>query len=68
MLKPTEIENIKGGQNHSKYALVIAVAKRARQISAEHEEKNIIMTEKSVSLAIDDFTNGRYKVLPPEEN
>jgi hypoxanthine phosphoribosyltransferase len=31
------------------------------------EEKNIIMTEKPVSLAIDDFTNGAYKVLPMDE-
>ena len=40
MLRPTDIENIKGDQ--SRYAVVIAVAKRARQIADESEEKNII--------------------------
>ncbi|HBT65225.1 MAG TPA: DNA-directed RNA polymerase subunit omega [Ruminococcaceae bacterium] len=65
MLKPTDLDNIKG--SHSRYAMVIAVAKRARQIASESEEKNIIMTEKPVSLAIDDFTNGAYKVLPMDE-
>lgn len=66
MLKPTDIDNIKG--NQSRYALVIAVAKRARQIANESEEKNIILTEKPVSLAINDFTNGEYKVLSPEDD
>ncbi|MDD3692342.1 MAG: DNA-directed RNA polymerase subunit omega [Oscillospiraceae bacterium] len=65
MLKPTDIDNIKG--NHSKYAVVIAVAKRARQIAIEADEKNEAMTEKPVSLAIDDFISGRYKILPPEK-
>ena len=66
MLKPTDIDNIKG--NQSRYALVIAVAKRARQIANESEEKNIILTEKPVSLAINDFTNGEYKVLSSEDD
>ena len=64
MLKPTDLDNIKG--NQSRYALVIAVAKRARQIASEAEGKNIIMTEKPVSLSIDDFTSGQYKILPPD--
>ena len=64
MLKPTDIENIQG--NQSRYAVVIAVAKRARQIASDAEEKGIIMTEKPVSLAIDDFTSGQYRILPGE--
>ena len=62
MLRPTDIEQIKG--NESRYAVVIAVAKRARQIADEAEEKNIIITEKPVSLAINDFRRGEYTILP----
>ena len=65
MLKPTDIENIKGDQ--SRYAVVIAVAKRARQIADESEEKNIILTEKPVSLAISDFRSGEYRILPVKD-
>ncbi|HIZ19829.1 MAG TPA: DNA-directed RNA polymerase subunit omega [Firmicutes bacterium] len=65
MLRPTDIEQIKG--ENSRYAVVIAVAKRARQIADEAEEKNIIITEKPVSLAINDFRSGEYKILPVEE-
>ena len=64
MLKPTDIDRIKG--NNSKYSVVIAVAKRARQIATDCEEKSIIMTEKPVSLAINDFISGDYKILPSE--
>ena len=63
MLKPTDMENV-GGQ-HSRYALVIAVAKRARQIAAETDEKNIIVTEKPVSSAVNDFMSGEYKLYSP---
>ena len=65
MLRPTDIEQIKG--NNSRYAVVIAVAKRAREIAAEAEEKNIIITEKPVSLAINDFRGGEYKILPVKD-
>lgn len=65
MLRPTDIEAIRG--NESRYAVVIAVAKRAREIASDAEEKNIIITEKPVSLAIADFTSGDYKILPVED-
>lgn len=65
MLKPTDIEKLKG--NESLYAVVIAVAKRAREIAEDAEEKNIILTEKPVSLAITDFTEGDYKLMYSEE-
>ena len=63
MLKPTDIEKLKG--NDSRYAVVIAVAKRAREISQDAEDKSIILTEKPVSLAINDFTEGDYKLMYP---
>ncbi len=61
MLKPSDIENLKG--NHSRYAVVIGIAKRARDIAQNAEENNIILTEKTVSMAIADFTEGDYKMI-----
>lgn len=65
MLKPTDIEKLKG--NESLYAVVIAVAKRAREIAEDAENNNVILTEKPVSLAIADFTEGDYKIMYSQE-
>ena len=48
MLKPSDIENLKG--NHSRYAVVIGVAKRARDIAQNAEDNDIILIEKPVTL------------------
>lgn len=54
--------------NHmSRYSLVRATAKRAREISEEAEEEKIILTEKPVSIAIDEIINGEYSIVEPEE-
>ena len=53
MLKPTDIEELQG--KNSRYAVVIGVAKRAREISEEAQQNSEIITEKTVSLAIEDF-------------
>jgi DNA-directed RNA polymerase subunit omega len=51
----------------SRYSLVTATAKRAREISLEAEENNEILLEKPVSLALEDFLEGRYEIVEPEE-
>ncbi|HOO26365.1 MAG TPA: DNA-directed RNA polymerase subunit omega [Clostridiales bacterium] len=51
----------------SKYSLVIATAKRARDIADDMIEKNEIITEKPVSLAIEEIIGGDYVVVEPEE-
>ena len=51
----------------SRYALVIGVAKRAREIAQEFEEQGIITDEKPVLLAIEDFKNNKYNLLEPED-
>lgn len=51
----------------SRYALVIGVAKRAREIAQEFEERGIITDEKPVLLAIEDFKNHKYNLLEPED-
>ncbi len=56
MLAPNDIEELKG--NNSRYAVVVGVAKRARQIAEEAEANKEIIIEKPVSLAIQDFRNG----------
>ncbi len=64
MLKPTDIEELQG--KNSRYAVVIGVAKRAREISEEAQQNSEIITEKTVSLAIEDFKNGECKLLVPD--
>lgn len=55
-------------KNHtSRYSLVTAVAKRAREISTDAQENGEILTEKPVSLALDEIISGKYDVVEPEE-
>ncbi|MGN0573015.1 MAG: DNA-directed RNA polymerase subunit omega [Acutalibacteraceae bacterium] len=51
----------------SRYSLVSAIAKRARDIADYAEENRIVMTEKPVSLALDEILNGEYVIEEPEE-
>ncbi|MGN0554760.1 MAG: DNA-directed RNA polymerase subunit omega [Candidatus Fimenecus sp.] len=55
-------------KNHlSRYSLVTATAKRAREISDEALENGEIIVEKPVSLALDEIVQGKYQVIEPEE-
>lgn len=51
----------------SRYSLVTAIAKRAREISTEAQENEEILNDKPVSLALDDIINGKFVVVEPEE-
>lgn len=51
----------------SRYSLVTAVAKRAREISADAQENGEILLEKPVSLALDEIISGKIDVVEPEE-
>ncbi|NLA76767.1 MAG: DNA-directed RNA polymerase subunit omega [Clostridiales bacterium] len=54
--------------NHlSRYSLVTATAKRAREISDEIEENNEIVTEKAVTIALNEIMDGKYRIIEPEE-
>ncbi len=64
MLKPSE--NIITTPHQSHYSLVIAVAKRAREITDECEIKGEILIEKPVDLAVKDFVNGKYLINEPD--
>lgn len=50
----------------SRYSLVIAVAKRARDISSDAEKNGDILLEKPVNMAISDFTAHKYTIIEPE--
>ena len=55
-------------KNHlSRYSLVTATAKRAREIAEEAEENKEIITEKPVSLALEEILNGDFVIVEPEE-
>lgn len=57
MLNPAIGELIK--EYDSRYQLVLDVAKRARRISEEAEAEHQIITEKPVSLAIDQIAEAK---------
>ena len=56
---------LKGGI--SRYSLVVAVAKRSRQIADEAKEEGEILVEKPVSLAIDDFLEDKYSIRESDD-
>ena len=64
MLAPNDIEELKG--ENSRYAVVVGVAKRARQIAEQAEENKEILIEKTVSLAIQDFRSGDCSIIVGE--
>ena len=53
--------------NISRYSLVTATAKRAREISDKNLEDKVITTEKAVSLALNDFLDDKYKIVEPAD-
>lgn len=61
MLAPKDIEILQG--KNSRYAVVIGVAKRARQIAEEAESNKEILVDKTVSLAINDFKQGDCSLI-----
>lgn len=52
----------------TRYALVVGVAKRAREISAQIQSQGIITDEKPVLMAIEDFKQHRYSIIEQDIN
>ncbi|MBQ7522365.1 MAG: DNA-directed RNA polymerase subunit omega [Clostridia bacterium] len=52
----------------TRYSLVIAVAKRAREIAADVRKKEMVLDEKPVLLAIEEFKKHKYNILEPDIN
>ncbi len=51
----------------SRYSLVTAVAKRAREVAEDKELKEKCGTEKPVTFALDEFLDGELEIVEPEE-
>lgn len=65
MLNPDLRELLK--DNVSRYSLVTAVAKRAREITETPALNEKCGTEKPVSYALDEFLAGKLEICEPEE-
>ncbi len=61
MLRPAISQILKN--NESYYSLVIAVAKRARQLSDDAYNEKITLEDKPVNTAINEFARGEYKII-----
>lgn len=51
----------------SRYSLVAATAKRAREIAAQAEEDGVILDEKPVSMALDEIIEGKIEIIESDE-
>lgn len=65
-MKRVSIDDMLTGKE-SRYALVIGVAKRAREIADDFKDEGVITDDKPVLLAIDDFKNHKYNILEEDE-
>ncbi len=61
MLRPAAVQILKN--NESYYSLVIGVAKRAREITAEAFDNKTVLDERPVKKAVDEFAAGEYKII-----
>ena len=57
MHRPASTEILKNGESY--YSLVIAVAKRAREIAEDAEEQH-------TEVAVEEFAKGKYKLVEQE--
>ena len=58
MLRPAVSQILKN--NESYYSLVIAVAKRAREITSDAFDNKLVLDEKT---AVDELYTGEYKII-----
>lgn len=61
MHRPSSSELLKNKESY--YSLVIAVAKRARELVDDAEVSGKIIVEKPVSIAVREFENGSYQLI-----
>ncbi len=50
-------------ESESVYSLVVAIARRSRDIAAEAQEKHTVLEDKAVNIAIDEFAEHRMRVV-----
>ncbi len=61
MLRPSSAQILKNGE--SNYSLVIAVARRARQIIDEAFDEKMVIDEKPVKTAVEQFAKGEFRII-----
>ncbi|MBQ8337512.1 MAG: DNA-directed RNA polymerase subunit omega [Oscillospiraceae bacterium] len=66
MLRPAMNDILKDGQSY--YSFVIAVAKRARDIAETAMDSGVLLDEKPVDLAVNEFYDGKYEFVETEES
>ena len=66
MVKPTVAELLKKADN--RYELVIATARRARQIAAGDEVRTEIKETSPVTLAANEIAEGKVKIVEERKN
>ena len=64
MLRPSVSQLITHGESY--YSLVVAVAKRAREIANNLYENGEVLEEKPVKTAVEEFAAGKYKIIEDE--
>ena len=64
IVKPTVKELLNHAEN--RYALVIAVSKRARKIASEEKEVSNNNDKKPVTIAANEFADGKIKIINKE--
>lgn len=53
--------------NISRYSLVTATAKRAREIADKANADKVLLDEKPVTMAVDELLSGEYVIIEPKE-
>lgn len=66
MHRPASTEILKSGESY--YSLVMAVAKRAREIAEDAEEQGKELLEKPVQVAVEEFAKGKYKLIEQDRS
>ena len=61
MLRPAAVQILKN--NESYYSLVVAVAKRAREITENAFENKTVLNERHVKIAVDEFASGEFRLI-----
>jgi DNA-directed RNA polymerase subunit omega len=65
MLKLSVGDIVKNNENY--YSFVIAIAKRARQISEKSNEEGEILDVKPVQIAVQEFVEGKFRIVQKKE-
>lgn len=61
MIKP--IADLILTPEQSRYSLVIAIAKRARQIAEEAEKNKVVLDDKPVQMAVEEYQNHKIRMI-----